>query len=542
FHPAVSGLITQCNGSHYLPLEKIHPALTSYRSDLHQHFETLLKTAQDQVDIDLDTSHLLRYFVDPNPFPELRISSQLLSGHYLLDDRYGHEFKEECLLGRGGFGVVTKAQNKLDGAVYAIKIIPLRGKSLENRNKILREVRALAALDHPNIVRYHATWLQCYIFPHHLCGESFLGDSIEDSQDNQPIWVPQGRGGLCDPEIKQITSYADTNNQNHQDICKQVLHTSDQFVNPKIKENSISIIFEKSNEDHNDEEFIMTDIPENISSILGPNNSMVGKKKTKKKSEFSLMNDSKRISSVSKDKAKNVNEWSNISSTYLSLLNKSSSESNDSTIDVSEYNSSSYINNHQKIYRSSEEESDSFIEFDDKNVTLIKGSISPLFNKMNINSSEESSDSFIVFSENKSSNNNEQASYKENVSSMCKDYFSTSSSNSTESSRNSYEDNEVVSNNLQQSMNHFTMYRQTERSNLSDLDKDVKPLPTLFIQMGLCGESLRDWLDKRVENCVADRMECLHIVDQKECLGIFYQLLQAINYVHSQNIIHRDIK
>jgi eukaryotic translation initiation factor 2-alpha kinase 4 len=60
--------------------------------------------------------------------------------------------------GKGGFGNVVKAKNKLDGRICAIKKVKLRGT--ENDDKIFREVNALSRLNHRYIVRYYATWLE----------------------------------------------------------------------------------------------------------------------------------------------------------------------------------------------------------------------------------------------------------------------------------------------------------------------------------------------------------------------------------------------
>lgn len=63
----------------------------------------------------------------------------------------------ECL-GKGGFGVVFKAKKKIDECDYAIKRIYLP-RCEEAKGRMMREVRALAALEHPGIVRYfHAWW------------------------------------------------------------------------------------------------------------------------------------------------------------------------------------------------------------------------------------------------------------------------------------------------------------------------------------------------------------------------------------------------
>jgi len=81
---------------------------------------------------------------------------------------YQNSFRELSLLGRGGFGRVFKCHNLLDQKTYAVKKIPLsphlsrsftEGRH-EELQHILIEVQTLASLDHANIVRYHATWVE----------------------------------------------------------------------------------------------------------------------------------------------------------------------------------------------------------------------------------------------------------------------------------------------------------------------------------------------------------------------------------------------
>ncbi|GLH14717.1 Eukaryotic translation initiation factor 2-alpha kinase [Gryllus bimaculatus] len=74
--------------------------------------------------------------------------------------RYLLDFEPVRCLGKGGFGVVFEAKNKIDECNYAIKRIALPN-SLESRDRVLREVKALAKLDHQHIVRYFNAWMEC---------------------------------------------------------------------------------------------------------------------------------------------------------------------------------------------------------------------------------------------------------------------------------------------------------------------------------------------------------------------------------------------
>ncbi|KAK2922061.1 hypothetical protein Q8A73_001546 [Channa argus] len=58
-------------------------------------------------------------------------------------------------LGNGAFGRVFKARHTLLNNYYAIKIVPCTEK-----DKALREVKALSDLDHSNIVRYYSCWME----------------------------------------------------------------------------------------------------------------------------------------------------------------------------------------------------------------------------------------------------------------------------------------------------------------------------------------------------------------------------------------------
>lgn len=72
--------------------------------------------------------------------------------------RYANDFSEVGRLGKGGFGEVVKARNRLDGRMYAIKkITQTHGHSL---TEVLSEVMLLSRLNHQYVVRYFTAWLE----------------------------------------------------------------------------------------------------------------------------------------------------------------------------------------------------------------------------------------------------------------------------------------------------------------------------------------------------------------------------------------------
>ncbi|ETV98254.1 PEK protein kinase [Aphanomyces invadans] len=81
---------------------------------------------------------------------------------YICRGRFANEFEELSTLGKGGFGQVMLAENRLDGRKYAVKRVglSLRNQTKTTLEKFLREVKILARLDHTYIVRYYQAWLE----------------------------------------------------------------------------------------------------------------------------------------------------------------------------------------------------------------------------------------------------------------------------------------------------------------------------------------------------------------------------------------------
>jgi eukaryotic translation initiation factor 2-alpha kinase 3 len=81
---------------------------------------------------------------------------------------YLSEYQELSMLGKGGYGVVYRVRNRLDNQEYAVKKIFLSSERLQASREndqidaVLAELRTLAQLNHPNIVRYYHGWVEMY--------------------------------------------------------------------------------------------------------------------------------------------------------------------------------------------------------------------------------------------------------------------------------------------------------------------------------------------------------------------------------------------
>ncbi|XP_068195565.1 eukaryotic translation initiation factor 2-alpha kinase 3 [Antennarius striatus] len=87
--------------------------------------------------------------------PKEPVATETRPSEYV--SRYLTDFEPVQCLGRGGFGVVFEARNKVDDCNYAIKRIRLPNREVA-REKVMREVKALAKLEHQGIIRYFNAW------------------------------------------------------------------------------------------------------------------------------------------------------------------------------------------------------------------------------------------------------------------------------------------------------------------------------------------------------------------------------------------------
>ncbi|TFK64222.1 kinase-like protein [Pluteus cervinus] len=161
----------------------VHDAILSLPSAFLQHFATSMLHPAKKQQISCLTlltelsSHSLSQTTNANdrtppiPFqvPRTPMGSMMLSSSPEISyfqkpirsaSRWKEDWEELELLGKGAYGSVVKARNKIDQVVYAVKKISLRATQSQSNTKIFREVNALSRLSHRNIVRYYTTWFE----------------------------------------------------------------------------------------------------------------------------------------------------------------------------------------------------------------------------------------------------------------------------------------------------------------------------------------------------------------------------------------------
>jgi len=141
---------------------------------------------------------------------------------YVNKSRFVTDFDLCSTVGSGAFGTVYKCTSRLDGCMYAIKAIKCVCRSKANRDRMLKEVYALAALsDLPDsstihIVRYHQAWMEedrLYIQTE-LCSSNLL----EELRSNHGIRFNEDRLFKLLREILLALKLVHQNGMVHLDI------------------------------------------------------------------------------------------------------------------------------------------------------------------------------------------------------------------------------------------------------------------------------------------------------------------------------------
>ncbi|XP_025041397.2 eukaryotic translation initiation factor 2-alpha kinase 3 isoform X3 [Pelodiscus sinensis] len=351
--------------------------------------------------------------------------------------RYLTDFEPIQCMGRGGFGVVFEARNKVDDCNYAIKRIRLPNRELA-REKVMREVKALAKLEHPGIVRYFNAWLEA---PPERWQEKMDELWIKDESTDWPFSSPSPMDG---PSFKIRTEPLSTKEH------IEVIATTPQ----RVKSFSVGIACGQSDSSESQ-----------ISPV-----------------EFSATDNE--VLHQSTDLMLNLQD---------SVLTDCDIE--DSTVDDADPGHSI------ELYPPA-------------------GPIVQL---------RERTSSSIVFEDSGCDNT---SSKDGNRSDASRDYcHCEEKATSTKGSDNR---KSPSGSSLSVSPPRPTSLSLDFTKSTAEKVKPTSPKVYLYIQMQLCRkENLKDWMSRR---CTIEERE------RAECLQIFLQIAEAVQFLHSKGLMHRDLK
>lgn len=225
-------------------------------------FTTVIRT-EDKVDIVFDEPAVIQQA----GIPLVRYS------------RYASEFEEIEAMGKGGFGTVFRCKNVLDGREYAVKKIYIQGsvgdKSFQKRlQRVLREVKILALLDHPNIVRYYTAWLEMDT-KEPKPSESVIDPDIESERSS--ILVASDSVSQWEPDVAYTTrsSHLKRNTMRHPNGWKGILHDSTASLFSPMKPSDIRFVDHSCSEESSIDEREDESNTNNLCGIVKKGKSLV---------------------------------------------------------------------------------------------------------------------------------------------------------------------------------------------------------------------------------------------------------------------------
>uniref|UniRef100_A0A3B3ZBT5 non-specific serine/threonine protein kinase n=1 Tax=Periophthalmus magnuspinnatus TaxID=409849 RepID=A0A3B3ZBT5_9GOBI len=110
------------------------------------------------------------------------------------DPQFVSDYDSIEALGKGAFGTVFKARQKLLEKYFAIKIIRCKEKTL-------REVKALSDLSHVNIVRYYTCWMEDTAYQWDSSIDSYSSSQSTGNQSEKYLYVEME---LCDTKTLRV--------------------------------------------------------------------------------------------------------------------------------------------------------------------------------------------------------------------------------------------------------------------------------------------------------------------------------------------------
>ena len=500
--------------------------LSTLRSHYSHAFVRLLKMAQSNIDhFQRPNSVGITFKENTNDLPMTNISGKLcntdLNQMFYQHSRYANEFEELQYLAKGGFGCVYKCRNRLDNIEYAVKkiVLKLNGQKANMLfSKILREVTTLAMLTHPNIVCYKTAWLEPYIskttsrtrfdykstnFNHFEINSTMSGDSRSVIQDND------SQGLSFNLESSKI-----------------LRDKSNDIQNCSVSSNTGGVIFTKDDD--------VSDTSEGQFEVDSKKHSMPFKTK-----EYALddSNSNILVSTFDSFASKNVKqELLYRAQNILSIKELDTEDEFDSSNEVQKVTGLAETPPNRSFRISHLSNQFTVEDMVDAGKFGVKP-ISKLSKFWHNGDSSSSTDQNVRPSNLLEEKNNK---CRKQVKANCID---KNTENFDRINRNNYNcSNGYWSKNfLDEQTKKWETFLTKNSKELLEIENPNKfnsDKAVLYIQMQLCGNTLRHWLDERNTAKKPDSK----IINQVDNDSIFRQILKGVQYIHSQNIVHRDLK
>ena len=511
-------------------LEKLNLIESTYKIDelspLRSHyshaFVRLMKMAQGSINqLQIPKNMGVTFDKSLNCLPMIGLDNNLnnkeIDQMLYQHSRYANEFEEIEYLAKGGFGCVYKCRNRLDNIEYAVKkiVLKLNGQKANILfTKILREVTTLAMLTHPNIVCYKTAWLEPYVSKtterKELESKNNYFESHSATSDDSESAEKESLDGQSSLEFDD--SYV---------FCTK----SQEYKTHSISSNAEDVIFS------------VDEIPKNSDrKIRYVNNgrSVNFKDEILQENEFSPGLENANGKFLSKNGLqRSAYKGQNV----LSIKEIDTEDDLDSSSGIQKVTGLAETPPN-KGFKISHLSNQFYVEdmidagkFGAKHITKK----SKFWNNNNSSSSSSQNNSKTNLSENIEtlSCEKEDKSYIKDKDIVAFDVFNQS----RHKTKNGYWSKHFLDEQTRKwekflSKNYDDILNSENYCSLN-CDKAV-----LHIQMQLCGNTLRNWLDVRNTFGTGNSK----VLKQVDNVSIFRQILMGVQYIHSKNIVHRDLK
>ncbi|XP_071785231.1 eukaryotic translation initiation factor 2-alpha kinase 1-like [Asterias amurensis] len=508
---------------------------------------------------------------------------------YRHETRYQREFKELHTLGKGGFGQVYKVRSNLDRQHYAIKKIRLKHKNCDQSFKLVNEVKVLAGLKHPNVVGYNTSWIE----PEPMSASNYQesktrglkcimpssSESPRSSSEHESSTQDRNRVSLKDLEYEQSFTGRLTENMKVPESDQTQMSCTPTKMGRSPSDSSSTIVNSSVTPKQLDMSFDDSDrLPasESTTQQSGVTHSSVSVSSTTYSSSRSCTTSSSKVAGQAVTSTQTTeklvySKHESTKQTYQSsqtakitemtenYVNDFSTEINDFSTEIDEN-----LSDEEEMY------DDISIRFEDE----------PNGYQSNLNDNAFGWKETVLnkISDPETSSDSSQS----NADSFNGKHHKLTSK--TDNNNLTFEDQPCIpydpfSNSLDAPVGKLPMVKSSAQIIDLDMDAQMKPkrerermrhrsksqdgtetnahagrrtlslepsLPfpgfyvILHIQMQLCSNTLADWLCER--NMDEKAQNTFDLVNLYENMDIFQQILRGIEYIHSQNVIHRDLK